>query len=129
MAFPQNDGKYEVTEQPPRRPFIRRWSFLIAMILLAVILVIVIGRMRKTSQGPASGARPQPPPVQVTTATAKQGDIAIFLMGLGSVTPLRTVTVKSRVDGELMRIYYREGQIVKQGNSWRRSTRGPTRRS
>ncbi len=109
MAFPQNDGKYEVTEQPPRRPFIRRWSFLISMILLAVVLVIVIGRMRKTSEGPASGAKAQPPPVQVTTATAKQGDIAIFLTGLGSVTPLRTVTVKSRVDGELMKVYYQEG--------------------
>ena len=51
----------------------------------------------------------------VTAATAHKGDIGVYYTGLGAVTPIYTVTVKSRVDGQLMKIYYKEGQTVRQG--------------
>jgi multidrug efflux system membrane fusion protein len=57
-----------------------------------------------------------PPPLAVTTATASQGDIGVHLDALGTVTPLATVTVRSRVDGQLMAVNYREGQMVHQGD-------------
>ena len=57
-----------------------------------------------------------PRAVPVVTVPARSGDLPVYLTGLGTVTPLNTVTVRSRVDGQLMRTSFQEGQIVKAGD-------------
>jgi membrane fusion protein, multidrug efflux system len=55
------------------------------------------------------------PPVSVAVAKAEVRDMPVFLSGLGSVDAFNTVTVKSRIDGQIVQIAFREGQDVKQG--------------
>ena len=54
-------------------------------------------------------------PVPVVVANVTRSSIPVVLNGLGNVTAFYTVTVKSRVDGQLMKVDYREGDLVKQG--------------
>jgi len=54
--------------------------------------------------------------VSVAVAPALKQNVPYYLSGLGTVTPFNTVTVKSRVDGQLEKVYFTEGQFVKEGD-------------
>jgi len=55
-------------------------------------------------------------PAVVAVETAGKADFPVYLNGLGTVTALRTVTVKPRVDGELVKVSFNEGQMLKEGD-------------
>ena len=67
------------------------------------------------SAAAAPVAAPQPA-IPVTVATAERRDVPIYLTGLGTVQAFNTVTVKTRVDGELIKVAFTEGQDVKAGD-------------
>jgi multidrug efflux system membrane fusion protein len=55
--------------------------------------------------------------VPVVVATAQKGDLPVYLIGLGSVTAYNTVTVRSRVDGQIVKVNFTEGQFVHSGDA------------
>ena len=89
-------------------------------IMLAVLLAIGGIILFKHRQSPPSEepktASPQPP-LMISTATAQKGDIGSYVNALGVVTPLNTVSVRSRVDGQLMKVNYQEGHLVHAGDA------------
>lgn len=90
-----------------------RWMLFALLLLGGVIGFFVFQREEKA-------ATDKPPPSQVgvsiSTAVAEKGSIPVYINALGTVTPLSTVTVISRVDGQLMSVNYREGQMVRKGD-------------
>lgn len=72
---------------------------------------LAAGPAKSAPGGQAAGR-----PVPVVAAKARSGDIGVYITGLGTVTPIYTVTVKSRVDGQLMKVHYNEGNLVHEGD-------------
>jgi multidrug efflux system membrane fusion protein len=100
------------------------WAWLIAIAAIGVVGYFAYQRFwPPAAQAPARapagksapGALKGGGPIPVVAATARKGDVDIYINGLGTVTPLRTVTVRSRVEGQLMRVHFQEGQVVKEG--------------
>jgi multidrug efflux system membrane fusion protein len=82
-------------------------------------LVLVLGiagahYWRKTAERQTAAPR-TPPSVPVMVSQAEKGDIDVYVTGLGTVTPLNTITVTTRVDGQLMAVMYKEGDTVTKG--------------
>ncbi|HZE75384.1 MAG TPA: MdtA/MuxA family multidrug efflux RND transporter periplasmic adaptor subunit [Gemmatimonadales bacterium] len=95
----------------------RRWPWLLAVVLLAGVgygLHATSATRQPASAEPA--ARQVGPAVPVSVATAREGDLPVYLTGLGSVTAFNTVSVKSRVDGQLIKVAFQEGQFVHEGD-------------
>jgi membrane fusion protein, multidrug efflux system len=99
---------------PPEARGRRRWPWLLALVVLALVVVASRGLLGQASKGKGERAG-APRAVPVVGAAARSGDLGVYQSGLGTVTPLSTVTVRSRVDGELVKVAYREGQLVHEG--------------
>lgn len=81
-------------------------------LISSLILVAACG---KKVDEPKKGSG-QKPPTSVVAAEARKGDISVYLTGLGTITPVATVTVRSRVDGQLNKVLFKEGQVVRRGD-------------
>ncbi len=98
-----------------RRP--RHWLWIIGAVLLILggIGYAMHHQPRETTSPGRSG--PNPPAPMVSTATARTGDIGVYVNALGTVTPTNTVSVAARVAGQIVKVNYLEGQHVHLGDS------------
>jgi multidrug efflux system membrane fusion protein len=93
-----------------------RWWLWVVLGVLGLAGVWLLARSHTQSAVAAKRDAAAPPSVPVSVAPARKGDIPFYLNGLGSVTSFNTVTVRSRIDGQLLKVAFQEGQFVKQGD-------------
>ena len=132
-------------QQPPSNPtpsskgsILRRWWFWIIVLALAAgggykyWAKKQADAQQMSAMGMSPGGRPGPggpggpggrrngglgaQTMPVGVAQAKVQNVDVYLNGLGSVTPTATATVRARVDGQLQKLHYKEGQLVKAGD-------------
>ncbi|MGD0438014.1 MAG: MdtA/MuxA family multidrug efflux RND transporter periplasmic adaptor subunit [Bryobacteraceae bacterium] len=112
-----------VTRTSPRRR--KRWPWLLVIVLAAAAAWLVArtnwisaasNGAKSTAPGRGRGPGGAGRLVPVVASEVRLGDMPVYLDGLGSVSPFNTVTVRSRVDGELVNVAFQEGQFVKQGD-------------
>jgi Biotin-lipoyl like len=132
LADAAGDAKLEVLKAASARPSLdrrlggmgvasrlRRHPYALGSIALLIAVVgggiLALSRHWGSTAG-AQGGVPVPPLVPVVAAPVRTRDVGVYLNGLGTVTPLNTVTVKTRVDGELVAVHFKEGQIVSSGD-------------
>ena len=117
-TFTKKTSKSEMPKQILLEALHRHWK--IGFVLAALIALAVYLFLTHSGAQPSRAAQRQSNAqrlsVPVVVATATTGDLPVYLNGLGSVTPLNTVTVKSRVDGQLMKVSFKEGDLVAGGD-------------
>jgi membrane fusion protein, multidrug efflux system len=104
----------EAVDQRPTVPWYRRrWVLVVALLIIALFL------LHHFTKGPppAAGGRNQQGNATITVGQSRTGDIGIYVNALGTVTPTYTVTVYSQITGRVMEVHYKEGQMVRKGES------------
>ena len=89
------------------------WIIIGIVILLLLILAIVLVWHHLDT---AKKAKPAPPKITITSATATKGDIGVYLDAIGTVTPVYTVSLTPQVNGPIVAVHYKEGQLVRKGD-------------
>ena len=115
VAAPAEGAAPHQTKPRRRR---RLWLWLLVLLLLGLGGYFLWSKItaKQAADAAAKAAAKGPPPIPVVAATSHKGDIGVYYSGLGAITPLAMVTLRTRVDGQLMSVRYREGDTVHQGD-------------
>lgn len=109
------DHQASEPEKPTKRKR-KYWIWAIALIVVGLFAYWLFRSHGQKAQPSSAVRRGFVGPVTLTTATAKKGDIGVYLDAIGTVTALYTVSVTAQVTGVITRVYYRQGQIVRRGD-------------
>ncbi|MGA8677947.1 MAG: efflux RND transporter periplasmic adaptor subunit [Candidatus Acidiferrales bacterium] len=92
------------------------WIWIVATLLLAIGGLIYYRKQQAAAQAAKAKAALANRSVPITTGTVNKGPIGVYINALGTVTPVYTATITSRVDGQIVSVNYREGQMVRKGD-------------
>ncbi len=87
-----------------------------ALVLLALAAAVVVWRLGLGTDSAPAAAQTPTPAIPVTAGTVAAGDVPVFLHGIGTAQAYNMVAVKSRADGQIVKIDFKEGQEVKEGD-------------
>ena len=93
----------------------RKVMWIIIGILLLLVVVVAVVLMWRHHEA-ANKPKPAPPKITITSATAKTGDIGVYLDSIGTVTPVYTDSITSQVTGLVEAVHFKEGQLVSKGD-------------
>ncbi len=92
------------------------WKLLLVSVVVIAALAFWYHRSHAHKPGESSKMHAHAQSVPVAVAPARKTDFPVWLTGLGTVTPVYTVTLKTLVNGLLMQVFYKEGQVVRAGD-------------
>jgi multidrug efflux system membrane fusion protein len=125
-APPDEEKKEPPADQPTEKRVVKRrmshWIVPILLFLVAIFLLFhFCGGSHSSSgqsagKGAAGGSGRGPQGAAITVGQSKTGNMNIYVDALGTVTPVYTVTLYSQITGRVMNVYYKEGQLVKEGD-------------
>ena len=101
-------------EVPKRKKHL--WVWLLVVVAAGAAIWLIRSRQTHAQAPGAAGRTGRAMVVPVAAAPAARGDMPVYLDGLGSVTPVYTVSIHTRVDGQLMNVHFKEGQFVNVGD-------------
>jgi multidrug efflux system membrane fusion protein len=100
---------------PKKRSF--AWVWLILILLFGLVGFRYYQAKQAAEQAAKQKAAASQRGVPISTTTATKGSIGVYINALGTVTPVYTATITSRVDGQINSVNYREGQMVHKGDT------------
>jgi membrane fusion protein, multidrug efflux system len=116
---PISGSSHEPPSLPPESPSTRHhrpWVWLIALVLILGAGYFMYHQYQTAKMARQATNRRGVGVVPISTTVVRKGDVGVYVEGLGAVTPLKTVSVTSRVQGQIVAIHYREGQMVHTGD-------------
>jgi membrane fusion protein, multidrug efflux system len=108
------DSKHQLPAhgEESHRHSVARIIIWILVVLVVVLIVVLVWRHLDT----AKKAKPAPAKITITSATASKGSIGVYLDAIGTVTPVYTDSITSQVNGLVVAVHFKEGQLVSKGD-------------
>jgi membrane fusion protein, multidrug efflux system len=87
----------------------------VGAVAVIALVIVVIWRLSSGTEAPRAAAQTSSPGIPVTAGTVEAADVPVYLQGIGTVQAYNMVAIKSRVDGQIVKVNFKEGDEVKEG--------------